>query len=371
MRTRCTLLSLFICASLWAGYREPPQDSEFPPPWTRPALIQIGLVVDTGTHASGLIRQVQADLYDVINELLLSEKNGEQAIVQIAVVSASNNDVQILTPLTSHYDAVISQLEHLHPGHGKTPIGQTLATALNALEWSPYSQDIKRLFVVGPGRLRRSTDDFLKSGVLEAEKDVMIHTLYAGAYKQGVHDGWAEMAYCTGGQYMAIKSVMNSNNRTGLDAVLNKAKKELIDTYRQQGDPWKHQWEVYQDMSRDSALISMETALQQAITWALKSYNPDYLKSLHLEGLDDMELNRQVEQTTQLSLDTVQAVTDFEEQRHTRQQVYEEIVLLARQRRTALTPKIFSSKTPGLAFGMIQILHKDLEQRGFEMPPGY
>jgi hypothetical protein len=51
-----------------------------------------------------------------------------------------------------------------------------------------------------------------------------------------------------------------------------------------------------------------------------------------------------------------------------RHQLYAWISDLAVQRRAALTPQIFSSKSPTLAFAMIRILHEQLPQRGFDMP---
>jgi len=363
------LLALCFCTSLWARPNVAIKDAEFPPPWSRPALIQVVLVVDTGFNASGLIRQTQADLYDVINELLLSRKNDQQPIVQVAVITAGNGQVRLLNQFTSHYDAIMSQMALMRSGHGKTRINEILMTALEQLQWSPYAQDVKCLFVVGQGRLRRSANDFIQTGLLAAEKGVTIHALYAGPYKLGIHDGWAEMAYSTGGRYGQFKaSVTASRTTTPLDALLNKARQALLETYRQQGDPWQNQWEAHKTKDRQALLISRETALQRIIAQALKEYDPDHLQALHLEGLDNTELKRQIDMRTDTSLNTVHAITDYETQIQVRHELYAQIIDLASQRRAALSSQIFSSKTPSLAFAMIRILHEQLPQRGFDMP---
>ncbi len=367
--TSKSLLLLFLSTSLWAGPSFSTEDSEFPPPWTRPALIQVGLVLDTGFNASGLIRQTQADLYDVVNELLLSRKNDQQPIVQLAVVTAGNGDVRLLNQFTSHYDAITTQLAQVRSGHGKTRVDQILVTALEHLRWSPYAQDVKCLFVVGQGRLRRTANDFVRIGLLAAEKGVLINTLYAGPYKLGIHEGWAEMAYSTGGRYGQVKASLTSSNvRTGLDAALNRARQDLLETYRQQGDPGQSQWEAHKIKDRQAAFISKETALQRIIALALKAYDPGQLQRLHLEGLDQIELERQVAQRTTMSLKTVKAINDYEQKIQIRHQLYGRIIDLASQRRAALASQIFSSKTPNLAFAMIRVLHETLPQRGFDMP---
>lgn len=362
------LLIFCLSTSLLAGSVYATEETEFPPPWTRPALVQVGLIVDTGFNASGLIRQTRADLYEVINELLLSRKDDQQPIVQVAVIAA-DNDVTLMNQFTSHYDAVMTRLATLRPGHGKTRIHQILITALEQLNWSPYAEDVKCLFVVGQGRLRRTTNDFIQSGILAAKQGVTIHTLYAGPYKSGVHAGWAEMAYSTGGCYGQVKGSLNSSHtRTVLDAELNRARQQLLETYRQQGDPWQSQWEEHKAKDRQAAFISEETAIQRMIAQALKAYDPGHLQALHLEGVDRMELKRQVDLRTGTRLDRVRAITDYEQQTVRRHQLYARIIDLAFRRRATLSPHIFSSKTPIMAFGMIQILHEQLPQRGYDMP---
>ena len=362
-------LTLCLSTSSWAGASSFHEDAEFPPPWTRPALVQVALVVDTGFNASGLIHQTRADLYEVINELLLAQKNGQQPIVQVAVIAAGDNDVQVMNQFTSHYDAIMSQLATLRSGHGKTRIHQILITALGRLRWSPYVQDVKCLFVVGHGRLRRTANDFIQTGLLAADKGVTIHALYAGPYKSGVHAGWAEMAYSTGGRYGQVKmSRSASRAQTALDAALNRARQTLLETFRNQGEPRQGQWAEQVAKDREAALISKEAAIQRIIAQALKAYDPAYLQALHLEGLDRIELKRQVDLRTGLDLRTARAIAEYDEQIEIRQQLYGRIIDLAYERRAALRSQIFSSKTPSLSHAMIRVLHEELPQRGFELP---
>lgn len=364
-----TFFALWLYTSLWANPNTVVRDAEFPPPWTRPALIQVALVVDTGLNASGTIHQARAGLYEVINELLLCRRQGQQPIVQVAVIAAGNSDVRVLNQFTSHYDAIMSQLMTLRSGHGKTRIHQVLITALGRLRWSPYAQDMKCLFVVGQGRLRRTTNDFIQCGLLAAEKAVTIHALYEGPYKSGVHGGWAEMAYSTGGRYGQISAARNAGRtQTALDAALNRARHALLETYRQSGDPHHGLWREQTAKDRQAVLVSKETAMQRIIAQALKAHDPGHLQAVHLEGVDQVELKRQIDLRTGTQFRTVRALTDYEKQLHDRQQLYGRIIDLAYERRGAMRSQIFSSKTPGLSHAMIRILHEELAPRGFEMP---
>jgi hypothetical protein len=175
------------------------------------------------------------------------------------------------------------------------------------------------------------------------------------------------MAYSTGGRYGQVQASFNSSCSTPVDVELNRARLALLDTYRHQGDPWQDQWEMHKARDREALLLSRETALQRIIAQALKACDPGQ-QALHLDGMDRIELRRQVDSRSSASLDTVQAMSDYEEQTRVRQQLYARIVELARQRRAEMTAQIFSSKTPSLAFAMIRILHEQLPQRGFEMP---
>ncbi len=114
MTSKLTLV-LFLSTSLWAGPNFATEDAEFPPPWTRPALIQVGLVLDTGFNASGLIRQAQADLYDVINDYEQQVQIRRQLYGQIIDLASQRRAAlasQIFSPKTPNLAFAMIRMLH-------------------------------------------------------------------------------------------------------------------------------------------------------------------------------------------------------------------------------------------------------------------
>ena len=364
----CCLLVLSLALPGWAqpwGRSNREKERPFPPPWTRRPLIQVVLILDTSPMMSGVIEQARADLYSVVNELLFHTKDGRTPVVQMAVLTAADGSVRVLSPFTTYFDGLFSQLEQVRTGHGSTRTDKVLITALQRLEWSPFFEDTKAIVYVGQGPVQRTKEGFLQRGILAAEKGILIHTFYAGAYKIGIQNGWAELAYASGGQYATIdRGYRPDRTHTSVDNDLLSLKDDLIDTYRLEADSHRRLWRQEQDRDREASLVSKETALERIVTKSLQGHYLNLTQSLQSESTGVFGLQRDIPIRSLPELETERELTDFQEQQQQRQALFAEVVRLAKVRRVLLHQQR-ASKHVSLGSAVIEVLQSQLRDKGF------
>ncbi len=379
--TLLTILSVAIGTSRAAPEGRPEDHRDvppIPPPWTRRPLVQIAIVLDAGQGMSGLIHQVKAEIWPIVNEMLFTTKDTKPPIVQLAILTQGGSenplrdaDTQILTPFTTNYDAIFSRLNILRTGsNGTDDYDRTIRVALQRLQWSPYPEDLKILFVVGDGWFTRS-DGALASACQEAiDSGIIINTLYCGAYKFGIDKHWPEAAYCGAGQYTGIDYVRRPKyTQTPLDKKILELNEELNETYRLDADRWDELWKQQRDRDREVTLVSKEAAFQRTVTKAAKGLLMDAAFALLNEQTGTWGLEPDIPLEDLPPITTEKDLAQLQEKARARREIEEQILQFAAQRRVYLLahqPQSESAR-PTLGQAVVQVIREQAQAKGFHL----
>lgn len=361
-----------------------PRPSPIPPPWTRKPLIQVAFILDAGPGMTGLIRQAQAGIWTIVNELMFTIKHDKSPIVQLALLtdgldahSGSQAGNRIHTPFTTNYDAIFQRLDSLKTGRsGSSDRADAVRMSLRHLRWSPYPEDVKVLFVVGDDWFNRSIDGIATACSEAISAGVVINTLYCGVSKLGLQKHWGEAAYCTGGYYLGIQSRQRLPYiKTEVDRRLLALNEQLHETYRLSADRWNRLWKQQQDQDRRVARVSKEARLQRVVTNAAKGLLLNATDAMVYGQTGTWGLEPDIPPERLPLLRTERDFHQVVEQAQSRRDIEAEILELAAQRLAFLEARrTRSSNTrPTFSQAVISILQEQIQSQGFQLvsPEGF
>lgn len=353
------------------NHHEPPP---FPPPWTRRPLIQIAIVLDTGSRMAGLIHQAKTEIWAIANEMIFKTKDGKTPVVQLAVLSDNTlwkhrgyADGQVFVPFTMNYYAIFKRLDKQQRRNGTdTDRADAVRIALHRLEWSPYPEDFKAIFVVGDGYFTRSKGALASACEQAADAGVIINTLFCGHYKFGINKRWSEPAYATGGQYIGIDHVQRLRYKeTPIDKTILALNDRLNETFRLDADRLSALWKQQRDMDRDLAIVSKEARMHRIVTKAAKGLLFDRTDALLNEETSAWGLEPQIPPGQIPPPKTERELTQLSDKESRRRLIQQEILRLAEQRPLHLSSHNSTARRPSLGRAVIKILREQTTAKGF------
>jgi hypothetical protein len=328
-------------------------------------MIQVALVLDTGDHMSGLVEQARIEIWSIANELLLLDKGGRAPIVEIGVVAYGNGDVPVgrgygraAIPFTTDIDSVSLALGQARTAGGHEYGGWAIQEAVQRLNWSPYPEDMRVIFIAGNESFTQGPVDYPSSCQAAAAKMIVVNTVYCGPYNSGVHYGWTGAAQATGGQYISISVNKPPRYRpTPVDDALLDLNRRLNETYRLVADPSRDLLKRQQEQDRDVWLLSREAVFQRIVTKAVLGLGQDPI-AVQQQGSPD-EIAQTATTSKELEQMQVQAAA--------RKQIQGQILELGRQRRLALMAGEPAPSQQGHTLGsaVIQVLREQVVRKGF------
>ncbi|MGB0907300.1 MAG: vWA domain-containing protein [Maricaulaceae bacterium] len=177
----------------------------------RQPKIQIALLLDTSGSMDGLIDQAKSQLWMLVNELGEGEKNGMMPVIELALyqygndsISASKGYVEQILPLTTDLDGVSEKLFALSTNGGQEYAGTVLTRALDELEWSAHSDDMRLMIIAGNEPFTQGPVSYQSACAIARKNDVLIDTIHCGNEQTGIEGKWKAGADCGGGMYMVI-----------------------------------------------------------------------------------------------------------------------------------------------------------------------
>jgi len=213
-------LSLLLgCSLLLAGTAfaaSPPADSTVKPAASEvdanyPNRIQVALLLDTSNSMDGLINQAKSQLWTLVNELSESTYKGHAPRIELALYEYGNSNLSVssgyvrqVLSLTTDLDDVSEKLFALSTNGGQEYAGTVLTAALNDLEWSRNSEDMKLLIIAGNEPFTQGPISYKSACALAHEKGVAIDTIHCGNEDVGIKTKWKDGADCGHGIYMVI-----------------------------------------------------------------------------------------------------------------------------------------------------------------------
>ncbi|CAN0391595.1 unnamed protein product, partial [Scytosiphon promiscuus] len=261
-------------------------------------MVRIALLLDTSNSMDGLINQAKAQLWDIVNKFTHAKcGNDGRPQLQIALYQYGNDDlssregyIQQVLGFSSDLDEISEKLFSLSTNGGEEYCGQVIQTSLSQLDWGKNPDQLKMIFIAGNEPFTQGKLNYKDAVANAKEKDVIVNTIFCGAYEQGINTGWKNGAQLTGGEYMAI-----DHNRkvvhiaTPYDDVIIKLNSRLNKTYISYGALGAAK--IPQQSAQDSNAMEMEeaVAVKRAVSKSSRLYTNsswDLVDASKAEGFD-------------------------------------------------------------------------------------
>lgn len=174
-------------------------------------LVQVAILLDTSSSMDGLINQARTQIWRIVNEFVSSESKGKSPDIQVALYEYGNSElspdkgyIRQLTPFTANLDTVSEMLFSLKTDGGDEYCGWVLKDAVQQLDWSPYADAYKAIFIAGNEPFTQGPVDFQESLRLAAARGIFVNTIYCGSMQRGIAEQWKTAADVAGGDYASI-----------------------------------------------------------------------------------------------------------------------------------------------------------------------
>lgn len=175
--------------------------------------IQLAILLDTSNSMDGLIDQTRNQLWQVVNEFSTAKRDGITPTLEVALFEYGNDNnskhtgfIRKLSGFTQELDSISEALFSLTTNGGSEFCGFAINTAANNLRWSTDDRDIKAIFIAGNEPFTQGPIHFREAIRLAKSKGILVNTIHAGAYDEGVQGNWQQGAILAGGDYMSINA---------------------------------------------------------------------------------------------------------------------------------------------------------------------
>jgi len=174
-------------------------------PAERP-LIQIAILLDDSGSMNGLINQARAHLWDVVNQLVATSRDGVRPQLQVALYHYGDTPAlaQPLHPLSDDLDAVSQQLFAINGGGGTECCGLVIHNAVTQLAWSDRREDLKLIFIAGNEPFTQGAVDYRSACSEAIQKGIQVNTIHCGPAQAGLAGKWDDGARLADGSYACI-----------------------------------------------------------------------------------------------------------------------------------------------------------------------
>ena len=247
-----------------------------------PRKVQVAILFDTSNSMDGLIDQAKSRIWNIINEVSTLRYNGQQPSIEIALyqygndgLSAAENYIQQVLPLTSDLDLLSQKLFGLTTNGGSEYCGAVIGKSLSDLNWSVNPADLKMIYIAGNESFIQGPVDYKIECKKAGDRGIYINTIYCGNYDQGVREFWQEGAWCSQGDYFNIdsdKAIVHID--TPYDEEINKYNDSLNNTYIGYGKLGSQKLMAQQEQDKNAGSQSAAVKTERSITKSKKGvYN--------------------------------------------------------------------------------------------------
>lgn len=181
------------------------------PATDREPKIQVAVLLDTSSSMDGLINQTREQLWKIVNTFASAKRDGKRPRLELALydygndsISAGNDYVRKLVPLTTDLDKVSEALFKLKTNGGNEYCGAAIAHATKELAWSRDPHDLKLIYIAGNEAFTQGTVRYQDSVKAAIELGIVVNTIHAGDEATGVAGQWLAAAKMADGNYLFI-----------------------------------------------------------------------------------------------------------------------------------------------------------------------
>lgn len=337
--------------------------------------IQVALLLDTSGSMSGLIEQAKSQLWNILNELARTERDGEEVQLQIALYEYGNpsktkdiHQIHQLVAFTTDMDKVSEKLFALRTDGGEEYCGAMIQTSLKNLEWKS-GNGLKIIYIAGNEGFTQGPINYETACGQAKEKGVVVNTIFCGDYKEGIHQYWQAGAIAGGGEYLNINHNQETTYiKTPYDDQLNQLNQKLNKTYIPYGKQGisKQQNQYLQDSN--AASYSQSNVADRATFKSSKKY-----KATDWDLVDAYEKDAKILKDVEIHADSLAelSVEDLEAEIQAisaeRSAIQEEIQVLDKKRRAYKAEQTKHQKESSLQKSMIHTIQKQAKQKGYKI----
>jgi hypothetical protein len=173
--------------------------------------VEMAILLDTSGSMEGLIEQAKSQLWQIVNELASSKRNGESIDLYIALyeygkssIPQSEGYIRMIVPLSQDLDKISEELFVLQTNGGDEYCGQVIQSAVNGLNWSESNDDLKLIFIAGNEPFTQGRTKYQSACAEAIGNGIIVNTIFCGDYQQGIDTHWKDGADLADGKYMNI-----------------------------------------------------------------------------------------------------------------------------------------------------------------------
>jgi hypothetical protein len=209
--TLCGMLAMSGMAWASDDKKDAPSISAAQPAPVEKPIVQIAILLDTSSSMSGLINQARSQLWKVVNEFALSERNGQKPALQVALYEYGNSGlsqgegfIRQIVPLSNDLDKVSEELFKLTTNGGDEFCGHVIQSATNGLAWSGEKNAYKAIFIAGNEAFTQGSVNYADACKAAIQKGILVNTIHCGSSSDGLNGKWQDGAALADGKYLNI-----------------------------------------------------------------------------------------------------------------------------------------------------------------------
>ncbi len=342
--------------------------------------IKVALLLDTSGSMSGLIEQAKSQLWNILNELSRTHKDGEEPELEIALYEYGNTirtnhrsfQINQLNSFTTDMDLISEKLFALTTNGGEEYCGAVIQTSLDALEWQGFDDDLRIIYIAGNEPFSQGPVNFATACKNAKAKGITVNTIHCGPYQQGIDEQWKAGADLTGGIYMHIDhNAETVYIETPYDKQINQLNQQLNKTYipyNQAGKKFKHN-QITQDAN--SAQYSTANSSDRAAFKSSKKYKADNWDLVDKYKKDKSVINKanalpdSLSKLTPIQLEAkIQAIT---QQRAQIQESIQELDSRRRMYKAEKSKKLDQEGEQSLQKSILKSVRKQAKEKGYQI----
>ena len=201
--------------------------------------VDMAILLDTSNSMDGLINQARNQLWQIVQRLSVTEKDGRKPALRVSVfeygntnLPATENYIRQVLPLSDDLDKVSEALFALSTRGGDEYCGAVIGEAITRLDWSSDADAYKSIFIAGNEAFTQGQVSYLSTCADAKEKGIIVNTIHCGDHSTGVKGMWADGAVKGGGKSFNINQDRKQVNiKCPQDRVLIELNTKLNKTY--------------------------------------------------------------------------------------------------------------------------------------------
>jgi len=253
---------------------------------------------------------------------------------------------------------------------GEEYCGQVIHTSLRQLNWGKNPDNLKLIFIAGNEPFTQGKLNY-KDAVMNAkEKEVIVNTIFCGAYQQGINTDWRRGATMTGGEYMAIdhnRQVVHID--TPYDDIIIKLNSKLNKTYIGYGAMGASKMEL-QTVQDDNAMeLEEAVAVKRAVSKSSRLYQNsswDLVDASNDKDFDVAKIKKDQLPAALKNKSTAQIENYIEEKKIQRNKIQKEIKELNTKREAFIAKNQNENAKGELENAMLEAIKKQAEKKNYK-----